>query len=358
LATVLQLAVPLPTVASESITGGGYKALQVTAIEEDAEPTTPDFIQSSPKRRAPLPASWCDAEGTDAAELDAFVRNGCVSVSTAEEARRARRWLLVRGIMIERRNISATGANTPLHRLLVASVGVTAPLGRVAAFLDVPIPAHLDVSILLPASSETSANPATSMLETKTPAARAAPATPAALVHTGWGQPAVPAVPAVLRVAKKNGWVAKAPAFGAAQVLRAPAFGAPRAQLAFGTAPRAQRADSENNKVEGVVVGVAPRSRVDSFTIEPIEGCEVQVKEYCRRAGTLGKTLVSFDDSRAETQRRPINSFVCETTATSFMVSVRRMNDPRAHMPYYQRGQVQPHADIGIAKFRITGVKQ
>jgi len=224
------------------------------------------------------------------------------------------------------------------------------------------------------------------MLETKTPAARAAPATPAeilahhflggdALVHTGWGQPAVPAVPAVLRVAKKNGWVAKAPAFGAAQVLRAPAFGAPRAQLAFGTAPRAQRADSENNKVEGVVVGVAPRSRVDSFTIEPIEGCEVQVKEYCRRAGTLGKTLVSFGPrpafpSRAETQRRQrstrisgaqpetINSFVCETTATSFMVSVRRMNDPRAHMPYYQRGQVQPHADIGIAKFRITGVKQ
>ena len=51
--------------------------------------------------------------------------------------RSAKRWLLIRGLLIEGRNIGEGGANSPLHRVLTASVGTTAALGRVASFLSV-----------------------------------------------------------------------------------------------------------------------------------------------------------------------------------------------------------------------------
>ena len=95
----------------------------------------------------------------DAAAIDAFIRTGCRSdVSSCDQygtreciggasscrtggatdgERSAKRWLLVRGILIEQRKIGTGGAHTPLHRVLVASVGVTAALGRVASFLSV-----------------------------------------------------------------------------------------------------------------------------------------------------------------------------------------------------------------------------
>ena len=97
--------------------------------------------------RARAQADAMSGADADAAAIDAFIRSGCRSfaigssgrtmVRTPDGERSAKRWLLVRGLLIEGRNIGEGGANTPLHRLLVASVGTTAALGRVASFLSV-----------------------------------------------------------------------------------------------------------------------------------------------------------------------------------------------------------------------------
>ena len=80
--------------------------------------------------------------------MDTLASRGWTHVDTEEEAQQARRDVFVRGILIEERNIGAGGATTPLHRLMMASVGACAPLGRVMSFIRVPVKPHPDQVLL------------------------------------------------------------------------------------------------------------------------------------------------------------------------------------------------------------------
>ena len=57
-----------------------------------------------------------------------------LSIASAFGAAEKTKLMILRGLMIEERNIGAGGANTPLHEFLAASEGSLAPLGRVVAF--------------------------------------------------------------------------------------------------------------------------------------------------------------------------------------------------------------------------------
>ena len=57
-----------------------------------------------------------------------------LSIASAFGAAEKTKLMILRGLMIEERNIGAGGANTPLHEFLAASEGPLAPLGRVVAF--------------------------------------------------------------------------------------------------------------------------------------------------------------------------------------------------------------------------------
>lgn len=79
------------------------------------------------------------ASGADlnAAAIDTFMRHG--AVRSSDDARRVVRLMLLRGMLVELRNVGTGGADTPLRELLVSSTGPLVGLGRVAAFLDVPL---------------------------------------------------------------------------------------------------------------------------------------------------------------------------------------------------------------------------
>jgi hypothetical protein len=109
----------------------------------DANAQELGFVDS----RARAAADATSGADGDAAAIDAFIRSGCCSEAigssgrtaarAADDERSVKRWLLVRGLLIEGRHIGEGGANTPFHRVLAASVGTTAALGRVALFLSV-----------------------------------------------------------------------------------------------------------------------------------------------------------------------------------------------------------------------------
>ena len=99
-------------------------------------------------------AAFASEADPNAIAIERFVRYG--GVDSVDEARRVVRWLLVRGVLIEQRNVSAGGAATPFHRVLYASEGPMGPIGRVAAFLDVPLLSKilLTLSVARPPTSE------------------------------------------------------------------------------------------------------------------------------------------------------------------------------------------------------------
>ena len=87
------------------------------------------------------------ASGADpsAVAIDTYVRFG--GVDKKEDVRHVVRWLLLRGLLIEGRNIEGRCtacccckiADAPLHRVLFATESVLGPIGRVASLLDVPL---------------------------------------------------------------------------------------------------------------------------------------------------------------------------------------------------------------------------
>ena len=76
---------------------------------------------------------------TEAMSIDTFVRSGGSGVVYVEQVAHAKRWLVLRGILIEERNVGVGGADTPLHRVLVASSGPAGILGRVASYIPVAL---------------------------------------------------------------------------------------------------------------------------------------------------------------------------------------------------------------------------
>ena len=131
----------------------GLKDLHLSAADDDDAAGSDGETAFS---FAVRPSDLCEAEPDfESSAIEAFVRTRCklghdAARSTRqlfESERVARRWLLLRGMLIEQRNIGEkTGANTALHRLLVASVGVTAALGRVACFVPVTLPAAFHIA--------------------------------------------------------------------------------------------------------------------------------------------------------------------------------------------------------------------
>ena len=74
---------------------------------------------------------------TEAMAIDTFVRSCGSGVVYAEQVAHVKRWLVLRGLLIEERNIGVGGADAPLHRVLVASAGPAGLLGRVASYIPV-----------------------------------------------------------------------------------------------------------------------------------------------------------------------------------------------------------------------------
>ena len=129
--------------AGEAMTLPTQREVWIESMIASADANAQELGFADSRARAAADAK-SGADG-DAAAIDAFIRSGCRSEAigssgrtTPDEGERsAKRWLLLRGLLIEGRNISEGGANTPLHRVLAASVGTTAALGRVASFLSV-----------------------------------------------------------------------------------------------------------------------------------------------------------------------------------------------------------------------------
>ena len=85
--------------------------------------------------------------------IDTFVRTGGYAHSDAD-ARCVVRWLLLRGLLIEQRNIKHGIAASPLHRILASSESVYGPIGRITTFIDVlRPPEELPLSVIRAATS-------------------------------------------------------------------------------------------------------------------------------------------------------------------------------------------------------------
>ena len=81
-------------------------------------------------------------------ERNAEGGSASLSIATAFGAAEQTKLLILRGLLIEERNIGAGGASTPLHAFLAASEGPLAPLGRVVAFMRIPSTTALIKSLL------------------------------------------------------------------------------------------------------------------------------------------------------------------------------------------------------------------
>ena len=92
-----------------------------------------------PDARTRVNADVASGAALDAVAIDTFLRSSGEYVDSEEESRQVRRWLITRGLLIEQRCIPSGGAHTPLHRALASSEGPLGFVGRVIAFIRVPV---------------------------------------------------------------------------------------------------------------------------------------------------------------------------------------------------------------------------